>query len=252
MPFGWKRYPARLYSRRRASFGRRFSYPRRAMWSARRNPVAGRRSYKGASYGSSASATRALRYTNWNARPEELKYLDTNNASYASGTTGSITLINGVAAGSTAITREGRQAFWKSVNVSGWVAPVDATVIGSRNDVYVIWDKQPGAAVPAMTDFFVEAKAGSPMNLNYRERFVIIAHKTYTIGGLTAGAPAVTPTVHAVSINVRLNLRTTFKGDANAIGDIATGAMYLVTLGSEADADGALFKVAVRLRFAER
>jgi len=197
-------------------------------------------------------ASRALRHTNWNSSPEELKYNDINSATYVCDTTGTVTLINGVAAGSTAITRIGRQCIWKQVIVSGKLAAVDDTIIGCRCDVAVIWDKQPGAAVPAMTDFFVEAKAGSPMNLNYRERFVIIAHKTYTIGGLTAAAPAVTPTVHAVSINVRLNLRTTFKGDANAIGDIATGAMYLVTLGSEADADGALFKVAVRLRFAER
>ena len=121
--------------------------------------------YRGAMYGSSAAGTRALRYTNWNARPEELKYLDTNFANYAVGTTGAVTLINGVAAGSTAITREGRQAFWKSVSVTGTIAAVDATTQASRGDVVIVWDKQPGAAVPAMTDLFVESKAGSPMTL---------------------------------------------------------------------------------------
>jgi len=47
-------------------------------------------------------------------------------------------------------------------------------------------------------------------------------------------------------------LRTTFKGDANAIGDISTGAMYLVTVGDQADPSGALLKTSIRLRFSER
>lgn len=210
--------------------------------------------YRGAVYGGSAAAaaSRALRYTNWNARAEELKYLDINVASYACGTTGAVTLINGIAAGSTAITREGRQCFWKSVGVTGTLEPVDADVIAHRADIYVVWDKQPGAAVPAMTDIFVESKAGSPMNLNYRERFVVLAHRNFVIGGPVAAGASITPNVHAVNINVKLNLRSTFKGDNNAIGDIATGAMYLVTLGSQADAAGSLLKAAVRLRFAER
>ena len=199
-----------------------------------------------------AAASRAVRFTNANATGDELKYLDTNSASYQSGTTGSVTLINGIAAGSTSITREGRQCFWRQVIVSGSLVPNDATVIGSRNDIFVIWDKQPGAAVPAMTDLFVESIAGSPMNLNYRERFVVLAHNTFAVGGLTADATAMTPTNTPVTITKRCNLRSTFKGDQNAIGDIATGAMYLVCLGDQADASCAKFRVSVRLRFSER
>jgi len=207
--------------------------------------------YRGAMYGSAAA--RAMRFTNANATGDELKYLDTNSAAYQSGTTGSVTLINGVASGSSQITREGRQCFWKQVIVSGSLVPNDATVIGSRNDVYVIWDKQPGEAVPAMTDFFVQSIAGSPMNLNYRERFVVLAHQTHAVGGLTTNATAaLTPTISPVSISKRINLRTTFKGDDNAIASISTGAMYLVCIGDQADADCAKYRVSVRLRFSER
>jgi len=257
MPFGWGRVPRRLFARR---YGRRRFVPMRARnyrgggfgstgITKRYSPR-----YRGAVYGGSASAaaSRSVRYTNWNARAEELKYLDINSVNYACGTTGAVTLINGVAAGSTAITREGRQCYWKSVSVCGSLSAVDATTIASRNDVYVIWDKQPGAAVPAMTDIFVESKAGSPMNLNYRERFVVIAHNTFVIGGLTADNTALSPTIQPVTISKRLNLRTTFKADANGIGDISTGAMYLVTVGDQADASGALLKASIRLRFSER
>jgi len=206
--------------------------------------------YRGAMYGTAAS--RAARTTNANMTGDELKYLDINSATYQSGTTGSVTLINGVAAGNTSITREGRQCFWKQLIVNGSLVPNDATVIGSRNDLFVIWDKQPGVAVPAMTDLFVESIAGSPMNLNYRERFVVLAHQTYVVGGLTADAAAITPAINPVTITKRMSMRTTFKGDANAIGDIATGAMYLVCIGDQLDASCAKFRVSVRLRFSER
>jgi len=234
-----RRRPSRNYSvgRRRSTVGR---YMRGAVGK-----------YRGAMYGSAAA--RAMRFTNANATGDELKYLDTNSAAYQSGTTGSVTLINGVASGSSQITREGRQCFWKQVIVSGSLVPNDATVIGSRNDVYVIWDKQPGEAVPAMTDFFVQSIAGSPMNLNYRERFVVLAHQTHAVGGLTTNATAaLTPTISPVSISKRINLRTTFKGDDNAIASISTGAMYLVCIGDQADADCAKYRVSVRLRFSER
>jgi len=241
---------------------RRWGNAGRSFGQSRRRP----RFYRGATYGGGYSrgvgkrfstsryrpASRALRTTNWNRSPDELKYLDVNSATYACGTTGAVTLINGIAAGSTAITREGRQCYWKSVHVSGSLSAADATTIASRCDVYVIWDKQPGAAVPGMTDLFVESISGSPMNLNYRERFVVLAHEMFTLGGLTAAATALTPTIHPININKRLALRSTFKGDANAIGDIGTGAMYLVTLGDQADASGGLLRASVRLRFSER
>jgi len=239
---GRYRYKSRVPSR--AARAGRF---RRARNKYYRGPVS---KYRGAMYGSAAA--RAMRFTNANATGDELKYLDVNFANYACGTTGAVTLINGIAAGNTSITREGRQCFWKQIIINGTIVAADATTIASRNDVYVVWDKQPGAAVPAMTDLFVESKAGSPMNLNYRERFVVLAHNTYVIGGLTADSTALTPTIQPVTITKRINLRTTFKGDANAIGDISTGAMYLVTVGDQADASGALLKTSIRLRFSER
>jgi hypothetical protein len=250
MPYGYRRSRKWGVSKRRGSY-RGATYgggPSRF----RRGTFRGRSRYMVPTRNSYRRSSGALRTTNWNRSADELKYLDINSASYACGTTGAITLINGVAAGSTAITREGRQAYWKSVQVSGSMTPTDATVIGSRNDVFVVWDKQPGAAVPAMTEIFVQAIAGSPMNLNYRERFMVLAHETFVLGAPIADGASITPNVHAVNIMKRLALRTTFKGDANAIGDIGTGAMYLVTLGDQADASCGVLRASVRLRFAER
>ena len=248
-----------VYGRGRRPFVRRLNY---------RRPYG----YRGAMYGRAAArslvrkfpfqgrayalrrATGALRTTNWNRPAEELKYLDINMTAYncTNVDAAGVTLINGVAAGSTAITREGRQCFWKSVSITGKIAPVDATIIRQRCDVYVIWDWQPGTAVPDKTAIFVEAISGSPLNLNNRERFLVVAHETYVIGGLFAAGEALTPTIQAVTIQKKINLRTTFKGDNNAIGDIATGAMYLVCVGDQAAAECATLTASVRLRFAER
>lgn len=199
------------------------------------------------------ATTKQVRRTNWNTGPtrDELKYLDTNFASYGGGTTGSVTLINGVASGSTQITREGRQCYWKTVQVNGFLDP-HANQLEERCDVYVIYDKQPGAAVPALTDLFVQAIGGSPLNLNYRDRFSVIVHKSFVLG-LIDGTNyySTIPNTQKISIYKRVNLKTTFKGDSNAIGDISTGALYLVVVGSQATYYASPY-VNVRLRFAEK
>lgn len=250
MPYGYRRSRKWGVSKRRSGYrgatyggasgrgGRRSRFPNRYL-----API--RNSYK--------RSSGALRTTNWNRSPDELKYLDIVNTVYPCGITSIPVLINGVASGSSAITREGRQCYWKSVQVSGTMKPVDATVQASRNDVYIIWDKQPSTAVPAMTEIFVEDVVGSPMNLNYRERFLVLAHESYVIGApVAADGVSMTPNVHAVNIMKRLALRTTFKTDNADIAGIGTGAMYLVCIGDQPNVSGAVLTASVRLRFAER
>jgi len=204
-----------------------------------------------------AALVRGARFTNLAAGPsrDELKYLDVNYGNSVADTTGLVTLMNGVATGSTAITREGRQCVWRSVEVHGLLMPVDSTISDSRCDIYVIYDQQPGAAVPAMTDLFVESIAGSPHNLNYRDRFRTLAHQVFTLGKRDTTATqtfSASPGPMPVDIYKRLAIKSTFKGDGNAIGDIATGAIYLVTLGSNAAAACGTFYINTRLRFTEK
>lgn len=201
--------------------------------------------------------SRAVRMFNGNQRPEELKYFDIANNTYnfisGSGAGVGVTLINPVTGGSTVTTRVGNQMIMKSIEIQGKVQAVDDTIKGQRCDIYVIYDKTPGAALPVKTDIFKEEYPGSPMNLDYRERFVVIAHAIYTVGGpLTAPGVPVTPTVTPVSIRKVMNLRTTYKSVNAAIGDIAAGALYMVLLGEQNVTEAANFTGNVRLRFAER
>lgn len=186
---------------------------------------------------------------------DELKYLDVAYGVAVADTTGTVTLLNGVAVGDTAITREGRQTYWKSVEVHGILQQVDNSMVICRCDLYIMYDQQPGAAVPGMTDFFVESVAGSPHNLSYRERFKTLCHWSGTLGPRVETATQAvcgTPCVLPVDIYKKLNIRTTYKGDTNAIGDIATGAIYIVTIGTAGANNGGSFYITTRMRFSER
>lgn len=235
--------------------------------STRRSSSSRRRAYTNSARGvssSSKSSTRTARRTNANTprTREELKYLDLPGLSLATGTdvavvndgsSGPVQLLNGVANGATAVTREGKQCYWKSVEVSGFIKPDGAASDNQRNDLYIFWDHQPGVNVPAKTDFFAGATpvAGSPHNLDYRERFVTLAHITIPMSQTAAGVSG-GESSKPFNIYKKINYRTTFKGDTAALGSISTGAMYLVAMGTATAAADCVFVGSARLRFSER
>ena len=197
-------------------------------------------------------ASRAIRSTNWNTRqPDELKYVDTAFANYLCDTAGTVTLINPLAAGAGVDQRVGRQAYMRYVNVGGMISPVGVLATPARSDVYVIYDRQPSGALPNINTILQANETGSQLNLEYRERYVVIAHETYVIGAPQVAGPSISPNVHAVSIAKRFNLRTTFIADAAAIASISSGALYLVTIGNVAAGAAPTLRARVRVRYSE-
>nr|QXP07789.1 MAG: putative capsid protein [Arizlama virus] len=194
------------------------------------------------------------------ARPEELKYLDIGSATYKfeNDATRAV-LINGVATGSTSITREGNQCYWKTIQIRGSIKPTTPTAANTaqRCDLYVVYDDQPGAAVPTNAEILTSSESMSFMNLDYRERFRVLHHSSYCFGpgDITATqAYVVSPQISNVDLYIRCNVRTSFKGVGNAIGDISKGAIYIFTIGDSADATNTypVLSAAIRLRFSER
>lgn len=226
-------------------------YPRKSVKSMRYPSSRGRFQSKGR-FARSAAYTRGRNFGGPRASRDELKYLDVLYSNYVADTTGTVTLLNGIASGNSAITREGRQCYWKTVEVNGLIHCLDTTTLDCRTDFYVIYDAQPGAAVPVMTDLLVESNAASFHNLNFRERFKTLIHGKFSLGYSNDGTSGPPPGPQVVCFYKKINLRTTFKGDGNAIGDIATGAIYLVTIGNVAPGNGGQFQVCCRLRFAEK
>ena len=182
----------------------------------------------------------------------ELHYKDIATTSYACDTTGSVTLLNGISTGATATTRQGRKTWFQQLHVQGRLTPASDAFKRSRVDVYIVFDKQPGAALPSITDMLTESFSGAPKNLDYRERFKFIRKTYFVLGGDAQAANAKDPTINLVEIHENLTgLFTVYKGDGNAIGDISTGAIYLVTIGDQASPNGASLSVNVRLRWSE-
>lgn len=130
-------------------------------------------------------------------------------------------LLNGVAQGTTAITRIGRRITMKSLllKFQGYLAPTTTGAAALR--MLVIYDSQSNATAPAATDVLLTDVFDSPMNLNNSRRFKTLCDEIVPCVG-TAG-----PQAWAVNRYLKLNHVTEFNnGSAGTIGDIQTGAIY--------------------------
>jgi len=177
----------------------------------------------------------------------EKKYLDVAASSSAtvfnfgptpgSNTVGAPTLqlLNGMALGTTGITRIGRQ-----VTIKSWLfrMAVNAAATGNTGllRVVVVWDSQANGAALTTTDLFESSNVAdvlvSPLNLSNRERFQVVMDKVYNLGGLGAVDGVPPDTIHIEKFK-KMNKIVTFNGgNAGTVGDIATNSLYLITFGS--------------------
>jgi len=162
-------------------------------------------------------------------RDKEAKVVDIAAAAYACDTTGSVTLLNGVAQGDDSTNRDGRITYAKSIKLEGYVGhAVPASGVQMLAAVYLIWDKQGNGAAPAITDIFNLSSSTSPLNLNNRDRFTVLRHQAFALN------TAINSINHRMSIYVNLNkpeFKTVYGGTGATVASINTGALYLVTLG---------------------
>jgi len=186
-----------------------------------------------------------------NRSADEQKVVDTVSANYALDTTGSVTLVNGVATGTDFTNRIGRKVVWKSVQIRGLWLPADATVSNNLCRICLVWDTQPNGALPAISDIFNQALGNSMLNLNNRDRFKMIMDKQFIAAEYSAVGQAVPGTGHIKAFRKLSGLETIFDGTTNAIGDIQSGSLLLVTLGTQPTASSHVLTAAVRCRFTD-
>lgn len=182
----------------------------------------------------------------------EKKVVDTASASYACDTTGSVTLVNGMAQGSDFTNRIGRKYTNVAVQLEGFLSPQDSTVGTTKCRIMLIYDTQPNSALPVITDVLTASTSSSFMNLNNRDRFKVLCDENYTLGPVNNTASqafAGSPTAQNISIYKKINLETICDGTTAAIGDVQSGSIFLLTIGSSAPAFAFDFIGAVRTRF---
>jgi len=166
--------------------------------------------------------------------------------------------------GTTYNDRIGRRIRVKSIYVRGVCGQEAsltsvATAINSSGQLLrmiIFADMQPNGAVPLLTDVLFEATSLSQLNPNNRDRFKIYCDKQWAVGRIsldvTGGWGFADNCQWPVKKFKNLDLTTTYNGgNAGTIGDIATGALYMLWVGSEpagTDTDCIFFGTA-RIRY---
>jgi len=154
---------------------------------------------------------------------DELKFVDTVTS--AAGTAaGAVTLLNGVAQGTDYNQRIGRKFTMKSIMCRFGISYGTGAAVGSVGNIVrilIFYDCQTNLNTPAVTDVLQTASYLSPMNLNNRDRFIVICDKRFV---LQSGGP-----------NARffkkfkfLNTAACYKSGATVgdITDITSGSIY--------------------------
>jgi hypothetical protein len=165
----------------------------------------------------------------------ELKFIDTQLLNSTIATTGSVTLLNGVAQGTDFTQRIGRKTIIKSVLWNGGVYPTATTSAqGEIIRLLVVYDTQTNsAAAPAITDILATADPTAPMNLNNRDRFHVLMDKklgmnagVYAAGTLTTGSPG----AKYIKTYKKCHKEIIYSGTGATVGSIQTGAIWLLTI----------------------
>lgn len=179
-------------------------------------------------------------------RPE-YKAIDTNDTTAVMDTTGSVVLLNGASLGTDYNNRIGRKVIFKSLLIKGNAIATQATGTTQPYRFLIVYDKQTNGATPAVTDILSLAGTRAPINLNNRDRFVVLVDLT----GSVTDATGTSDKIECFGRYTKLNLETTYNSNNNGnVTDINTGGIFAVTLGGNAaGATAGILPFHCRLRF---
>ncbi len=200
----------------------------------------------------------------------EIKSLDIPRASYALNTTGSVTPLNLIRAGSSFFNRIGRRIELRSIHMKGTINQIRTTNSWDYVRVMIVYDRQTNGALPAIADILQSTdQAGtntttsfSDINLNNRDRFQVLRDLRICLPSFTLTAGQVTNPGFVDPVSQTFNIKefkkikseiTQYKTDSSPadISDIATGGLFLVTLGFQAaGSEGFDADLEFRLRYA--
>lgn len=203
------------------------------------------------------------------SKSPELKALDVPAGTVSLNQTGSVTALNLIRVGSTFCNRIGRKIEMKSLRIVGAIAPIRTVAAQDYVRIMLVYDRQANGALPALADVIQttdqattnSTSSFSGINLNNRDRFVMLRDHHVTLPSATYTAGVITnpgfsdPVSRTFNIDdyIKLgSLVTQYKADSApaVIGDIASGSILLVTVGAAvAGQEGFNFQLETRLRY---
>lgn len=191
-------------------------------------------------------------------------------------TTGSVVPLNLIAAGSSFFNRVGRKVEMLSVELAFQFGIVSQTVTTPQDwaRILIVYDRQTNGANPTISDILQDSDSlgansfsvTAGLNLNNRDRFLVIYDERIQLPGLTNTAGVLT-NIYPNSfggrngmssgygnIHIYRKLRglvTHYKADTATpvVGDIATGGLFIITLGALATGNFQVSPWKSRLRY---
>lgn len=181
----------------------------------------------------------------------EIKAIDIARTGYIFRTpaaASAVALLNGIQTGTGFFNRIGSRIEMKSLHVRGTISNI-ATGTDCQGRILIIYDRQPTGALPVITSILqgrdqtgAAATSGlSEINLDNRDRYIVIRDMQFDFPSVTNTAGVLTNGPNwagqdpRMTINEFIKLKglvTHFSGTANpaTISEIATGALYIVTV----------------------
>jgi len=137
-----------------------------------------------------------------------------------------ITELNCVQQGATAYNRIGTKIMIKSIKVDADLILKGSAPTGNTARLMIVYDRQPNGAFPAVANILSMNVSGAPVfnsgiNMANRSRFTILRNQVVNFDNNGEQS-------YHWSTFVKTKLETQFGSNAGNIGDIQTGAIYLV------------------------
>lgn len=212
---------------------------------------------------------RGLAMTRYNSNRREIKYCDIAEVQQTIrvfSTPPTAQCLNFPVQGSAPYNRVGSKLMNKSIRIRFQIVPVATNASTDFLRVILFYDRQTNGSAPAWADLIKSTTSAAAtasncldgINMDNRERFKVLRDQqiqwpTYTYTGGVISAPGVisdTPPNNQIQDwYVKLHgLETHYKATAGAVGDIATGGLFLIATCLGNDATAAIVYSA-RLRF---
>lgn len=194
----------------------------------------------------SSSAVRTV----YRVPPGEKGYVDVALSGFNYDTTGSILLLNTVAQGAGVSQRIGKKWRMQSLEMLGLSNNSPSATVNQIR-ASLVYDRKPTGSLPAVTDIYESANSRSHRKEDNASRFQIIQEWSADLrGNATAGNSQNYTKLFNHVVNMKGKPVINKSAGTGAIGDIETGALYLVTTGNTAaGTTAASLNCAFRLRF---
>lgn len=179
----------------------------------------------------------------------EKKQIDTASTCVIDST-GAVVLLNGLQKGTDLTNRVGRKIHMFYYKLRAYALATSATGTAQIGRIMVVYDKYPNAVTATIGQILTATDVLANNNITGRDRFVKLMDQTYVLEDRMA-TPQTKPVMLQGYRAVRLD--TIYdSSDAGDITDIQNGALYLVSLGSNAAGGTAgTLTYNVRVRFTD-